>query len=344
MLADNFFDVSAFNSQEGLLGKLSHNKADIIIFDYKLDDNEGDSAINKSYIKIKSGFKDIPVILLFSSDARDNVKKLFKETRPDAMIRRPFRLMELLDKINRLLYSGDLEDYSFAFLLQTFYDEKRTGVLHITVEGTKYFAYFIDGEIVFIEYAFKKDTLGMLLLKWEKITEEQYNNAVNDASKNSTRLGVSLIKLGYITLGELDKAIKTQIYEKIIDCFASDSGAFSFKFQDRFIDDIIIHKNETPRIILEGVKRHYNLERLQGSLDSVKGKKFKIRDSMLDSLNVFGFNNSELRIVSLLKSICLYDELMLEPGIDKLSLMQILFTLSTTRFLVVADKDGDIKE
>jgi curved DNA-binding protein CbpA/CheY-like chemotaxis protein len=343
-LTDNFFDVSTFKTQAEFIKKLSLKKPDLILFDYMLKHNESDEEITNFYVELKTSFVDIPVMLMYSTDTRDNVKKLFDEAHPDAMLKKPFKLMELLDKTNKVLYSGSLDKYPFPTLIQTFHDEKRTGVLHITVEGTKYFVYFIDGQIVYTEYGLRKDTLGILLLRQKKITEEQYNEALNDASKSRSRLGVSLIRLGILTPTELSDALEHQVNEKITNCFAEKEGTFSFKFQDRFIDDIVIYKKDTRKIIFEGVKSHYGTERLSEFIKMIKKKKFKVNKSVLNELDAFLFDTVERKIISKLKALCRYDELSLKPEIDTLLLTQILYTLFITGHLTVTDKNKKIKE
>ncbi|MFC1855618.1 DUF4388 domain-containing protein, partial [Thermodesulfobacteriota bacterium] len=300
--------------------------------------------ISNFFVELKTSFVTVPVILMYDPSARDSVKGLFKKAHPDAMIRKPFKLMELLDKINNVLYSGTLYQYPFPFLVQTFYDESRTGVLHITVEGTKFFVYFIDGEIVYIEYGLRKDTLGMLLLRREKINEEQYNAALADASQNHSRLGVSLIKLGYLTPTELNEALQDQVSEKIMNCFADKEGTFSFKFMDRFVDDIVIYKQAAQKVIFEGIKRHYDEKRMEQFLNTIKSKRFKISNEMQSSIDKFKFNTNELKIVSKIKTMCSYDELSLKPDMDKQLLLQILYALSVTRCLVVTSKGEELKD
>lgn len=343
MLQDNYFAVSTFNDQKDFLKQVIESKPDIVLFDYVIEKDD-DTDIYNLYIKFRLSFKNTPVILLFSSSATKSIKKLLSQNRPDSMIKKPFKLMELLDKLNKILYSGDLTRYSFPYLLQTFSDERRTGVLHITIEDTKHFIYFIDGQIVFIEYGFRKDTLGLLLLKSGKITEEQYNNAISDAAKNRTRLGASLIKLKYLSPAGLNEALENQIYEKILNCFSGTSGSYSFKFQDRFVEDIIIYRYATEKVILEGVKRHYDTQKLKSFIDTMKAKKFKISSGMQESLDLFGFGTEEMKIVSKLKSICTYDELVLMPEVDKSLLKKLLFILSATGYLIAAEKGDEVMD
>jgi curved DNA-binding protein CbpA len=153
-----------------------------------------------------------------------------------------------------------------------------------------------------------------------------------------------LVKLVYITPAELNEALKNQVHEKIINCFAGHTGTFSFKFHSRFIDSIIIYKMTPQDIIFKGVKKCYDVKRLTPFLNTIKTKKFKIKNVMLNELDVFPFNTEELKIAAKLRSTCYYDELALKPQIDKLLLAQVLFTLSMTGYLTVAGKKEDIKE
>lgn len=337
---DNSFGASFFSDEKELLMKLSNARPDLIILDFE----ENDTKIIDFYIVLKTNFQMIPIILMLSNSHLNKIKDTIEQKRPNSIVVKPFKLMELLDKITKVLYSGDLERYPFTFLLQTFLDERRTGVLHITVESVKYFIYFIGGQVVYIEYGLREDTLGMLLLKQGRITEEQYNIALRAASRSSSRLGVALIKLGYLTPADLNDALKGQVHDKIIRCFAADTGAFSFKPNSRFVEDIIIYKMDTSKIILDGVKKHYDLKRLDTFLKTIKSKKFKIKSDLFNSIDIFQFNTEEMKIVSKLRTPSHFDELVLKPDIDMLLLTQILYTLSVTRYLVVANKTDDIKE
>ncbi len=340
ILTDNSYEASFFCEEKELIKALATSRPQLIILDY----DERDHDTLGFFTQLKTGFVNIPIVLLFPAGALDKLKKLFESTRPDEILKKPFKAMELLNKVSKVLYSGDLSKYPFPFLVQDLYEERRTGILHLTVNGVKYFIYIIDGNIVYIEYGLRKDTLGMLLLRQGKITEEQYHEALSNASMNRMRLGATLLKLGYLTPSELNDALRQQVYEKILRCFSGDTGTYSFKLNNKFTDNVIIYRIPVQKIIFEGVKLNYDTNKLEFFLNKITDKQLKIKNSMQNMLDPFYFNTEELKIVSKLYSARDYDALALRQEVNKLLLDQILFALSITKYLVVAEKKAEIKE
>ncbi len=334
IFSDNDIDAEFYKEKDVLLEKMKAKKPDLAIVDYLSNNDEQ----KKIFTQLKLEFPAVPIVLIITKTIQYDVSFFSGDIRPNAIIMRPFRAIELLDKVTKILYSGKLENYPFPMLIQSLYDGRVTGILHITVEGIKYYIYIIDVVIVYAEYGLRKDTLGMLLLRQGKITQEQYDKALTDASEYHSRLGISLIKLGYLTPAKLNDALKSQVYEKLLHCFMGETGTFSFKFNNRFIDDIIIYKMIPQKIILEGVKKNFSYNRLQPFLKNIRTKKLKVHKKLYANVDLFSFNTEELKIISILKNACIYDEIALRPRVDKKLLAQLLFVLSVTKFLVVAER------
>src|SRR5262249_55983912 len=117
-----------------------------------------------------------------------------------------------------------MAEVSFAELLVGVSDRKDTGVLELNAEQIKTRIYFQEGVPVFADGGAVGDTLGRILVRHGRLTEEQYEQAIAHMKQNlqgsqQIRLGECLVQLGMLRPEEVFDALRLQVREKMVSCF-----------------------------------------------------------------------------------------------------------------------------
>jgi len=129
-----------------------------------------------------------------------------------------------------LALQGTLKDFSITEIIQLIGQQLKTGVLKIRRGKDLVEIHFVDGMIVHIysNYRGKKDLIGEILVKAERITEEQLDRVLKIQKDTLKYLGEILVELQLLTKDDVLKVISTQIYETIYDLFWWEDGQFNF--------------------------------------------------------------------------------------------------------------------
>ncbi len=125
---------------------------------------------------------------------------------------------------------GTLKDFSITEIIQLIGQQLKTGVLKIRRGKDLVEIHFVDGMIVHIYSNFRgrKDLIGEILVKAERITEEQLDRVLEIQKETFKYLGEILVELQLLTKDDVLKVISTQIYETIYDLFWWEDGYFNF--------------------------------------------------------------------------------------------------------------------
>lgn len=111
--------------------------------------------------------------------------------------------------------------------------QRRTGVLSVDAEGTRTFIYLKEGVPVFAEEGTSGETLGRLLVRLKRITQEQYLTVLSKMThalvfNEQLRFGETAVELGFMTEEQVNSALHNQVRWKVIRCFQRDEVAWSF--------------------------------------------------------------------------------------------------------------------
>jgi len=149
---------------------------------------------------------------------------------------------------------GDLGEKHFTELLLEISEAKETGVLYVRQKEIERQVFFQDGRITFARSSDPDDRLGSLLLRHNRITYRQYQEA---AAKVTTgkRLGTVLVLDGYITPTELNQGVIDQIREILFSMFSWTEGEFEFQPGPLSTEEVIALEISTPDLLLAGLER-----------------------------------------------------------------------------------------
>lgn len=134
---------------------------------------------------------------------------------------------DLIIDEERFDFSGDLSDNKMAEIFCSLYYKKTTGTLQINSEN-ELCVHFYKGQINFVEYEDSSLYLGEMLIKNNKITEQDRNDVLNFVHETGKKIGESLIKLGKITPHELNEILENQIKQKTQIALLCNEGNYSF--------------------------------------------------------------------------------------------------------------------
>lgn len=153
-----------------------------------------------------------------------------------------------------VLFAGALQEGAIADLLSFFNMFRKTGLLHIVLEGGVKALYFQQGEVVFATSSFVAEDMGEVLFSLGKIEKEQLQELRQQVSATVT-LGKLLVERGLVTPKDLWLAARSQVENIVYNLFSAPRG--SFYFQEKAIDQeqILRLSMSTQNMIMEGLRR-----------------------------------------------------------------------------------------
>ncbi len=134
---------------------------------------------------------------------------------------------------------------------------KKTGTAVFELKGALKKVFFKQGDIIYASSTLDEELLGECLLRDGKITEDQYEKAAEALMETGKKLGVILVKLGYITPGDLVEGARSQVKGIVLSLF-SWQGAYRFEEGPLRPEEIIpLHMSVASfkNMIIEGLSR-----------------------------------------------------------------------------------------
>lgn len=152
---------------------------------------------------------------------------------------------------------GRIKDFGLADIFQLIHLQKKTGMLTVKNEQQKATIFFEEGMVVGADTKDRGpgDRLGELLIKTEKLTNTQLNEALKLQQQHGEKFGKILEEKGWIKKDELIKFLQLQIQETIYRLFLWKEGQYAFEQKNVEYDREYTNPMNTEFILLEGVRR-----------------------------------------------------------------------------------------
>src|SRR6267142_189574 len=99
---------------------------------------------------------------------------------------------------------GSLKEASLPDVLQLLALGRKTGCLAVADRQNFGYIYFDEGRICYASIVNRRDRLGEILLKNERISQEQLDRAVELQEVRDQRLGEILVTIGAVSREELE--------------------------------------------------------------------------------------------------------------------------------------------
>ena len=151
---------------------------------------------------------------------------------------------------------GSLKEASLPDVLQLLALGQKTGCLSVTDRTNLGNIYFNDGWICHASIVNRRDRLGDMLAKNEKITHEQLEQAIERQSKERhKKLGQILLQSGAITQADLEECVRIQVEEAVYYLFTWTQGSFRFDPDVSPEGEDVSLSINPESLLLEGARR-----------------------------------------------------------------------------------------
>ncbi len=158
------------------------------------------------------------------------------------------------DAENPVLLSGILEAGAIPDLLSYFNMFRKTGLLHIDLEGGAKALYFQEGEVVFAASTFASEDIGEVLFALGKVEKELLLKLRARVSASVT-LGKLLVEYGDVSPRDLWLAARSQVENIVYNLFTAQRGGFYFQQRAIELEQIVRLSMSTQNLIMEGLRR-----------------------------------------------------------------------------------------
>ena len=166
---------------------------------------------------------------------------------------------------------GSLARQPFAHLLQRIYAGRLTGALLLTSDKVKKIVYVENGYPVAVRSNDPTECLGQILLEQRMISSETLAESLRQMKASKKRQGELLVEMGALSPYNLSRALVLQMEAKLLEVFAWREGRFAFKKGQPAHDQPVRLERTPAALILEGIRRSYDAERMRGVLDPYTG-------------------------------------------------------------------------
>ena len=227
---------------------------------------------------------------------------------------------------------GSLREASLPDVLQLLALGQKTGCLSIADRSNFGYIFFDRGRICYASIVNRRDRLGDILAKHEKITQEQLDAAVlRQSRERDKKLGEILVEQGSISQPELERYIRVQIEEAVYFLFTWTQGTFNFEADvhpER--QDFLVSINPES-LLLEGARRVDEwglIEKKVPSFDII----FIVDHERLD-ISEATLTETQQRILPLLDGSRDVNQIIEDSGQGEFEIGKALYGLITAGFL-----------
>src|SRR5690349_4962796 len=151
---------------------------------------------------------------------------------------------------------GSLKEASLPDVLQLLALGQKTGCLSIADRSNFGYIYFEKGRICYASIVNRRDRLGDILVKHNRISQEQLLAAVQQQTKeHGKKLGQVLVAMEVLSQADLERYMRVQIEESVFYLFTWTQGTFNFEADVRPERQDFLVSINPESLLLEGARR-----------------------------------------------------------------------------------------
>ncbi|MFC1857295.1 polysaccharide biosynthesis tyrosine autokinase [Thermodesulfobacteriota bacterium] len=177
----------------------------------------------------------------------------------------------LSGSFNTEIQSGSLSQYGVSDLFWLISFQKRTGRLQLTEENEKISAYFLNGELVDVQWLTRPEEkkLANLLVQEKVLPQEQANLALGRAKNTGQKLGFVLINMGLLNENTLAGYITLHMMEGLRIALQFKTGSFSFaKLPGTHFEQSSFDPADLPQLYKQAIIGEEKLHFLQKEINA----------------------------------------------------------------------------
>jgi len=227
---------------------------------------------------------------------------------------------------------GSLREASLPDVLQLLALGQKTGCLSIADRSNFGYIFFDRGRICYASIVNRRDRLGDILAKHEKITQDQLDTAVaRQTRERDKKLGEILVEQGAISQPELERYIRVQIEEAVYFLFTWTQGTFNFEADVKPERQDFLVSINPESLLLEGARRVDEwglIEKKVPSFDII----FIVDHERLD-ISEAQLTETQQRILPLLDGSRDVTQVVEDSGLGEFEIGKAIYGLITAGFL-----------
>jgi tetratricopeptide (TPR) repeat protein len=227
---------------------------------------------------------------------------------------------------------GSLREASLPDVLQLLALGQKTGCLSIADRSNFGYIFFDRGRICYASIVNRRDRLGDILVKHEKITQDQLDTAVaRQTRERDKKLGEILVEQGAISQPELERYIRVQIEEAVYFLFTWTQGTFNFEADVKPERQDFLVSINPESLLLEGARRVDEwglIEKKVPSFDII----FIVDHERLD-ISEAQLTETQQRILPLLDGSRDVNQVVEDSGMGEFEVGKAIYGLITAGFL-----------
>jgi len=175
---------------------------------------------------------------------------------------------------------GSLARQPFAHVLQRIYASRLSGALVLTSdkvdkkmgEKIKKIVYVENGYPIAARSNDPSECLGQILLQQRTISAETLAESLRQMKAGKKMQGELLVEMGALSPYNLSRALVVQMEAKLLQVFSWRDGRFAFKKGQPSHDQPVRLERSPAALILEGIRRSYDAERMRSVLEPYAGQ------------------------------------------------------------------------
>lgn len=192
---------------------------------------------------------------------------------------------------------GKIELSTVPEIFRDLYVEGKTGICTFKRGEIIKYIYFLMGMPVFAASSDPNDKTGHVLMRMKKITPEELDFALAESRAQNKKLCTLLVEKGKLTPDEVIEVVLNQVENIILSVFEWEEGEYEFREEEYQDEDIITLNMSAANIVMEGIRRKFNLKRVVKILGS-PWNVYKISDDPKYRFRELRLKPHETRIIS----------------------------------------------
>lgn len=238
----------------------------------------------------------------------------------------------------RPILQGDLSKIQLPDVLSFMAMIRESGKLVVRREQLERSIHWKEGEIVFASSSSPEHSLGQFLLRNGKITQEQYDESKRRVTPQ-LRHGKLLVQMGAISPKDLWWGVKNHVLEVIYSLFGWKDGEFAFyESAEELVQERIVLQINTPSVIMEGIRRLDESERIREKIPTLEVVFGKVPASAAD-LAELDLNEGEVAVYNTIDGRLNVRELTGRSELTEFEVTRILFQLLSARLIEPAQEE-----
>jgi CheY-like chemotaxis protein len=152
-----------------------------------------------------------------------------------------------------------------AWILSRAFADGVTGALRFVTQGVERIVYFAQGRPIVVTSNVPEERIGQILIRKGRLTQAELDRGLSMVAKRGKRLAEIIVEMGVMTQREHDEELAEQYAERTLALFSWRHA--SIEFQPRPAPDELIAIRLPPeRLVVEGLRRHYDAARLEAAI------------------------------------------------------------------------------